>query len=130
EAIAFTFPQLFRGKLLRRTVLASLMCFAATFGFWGTQTWVPTMSGQILTAAGSQTVVQQVSFIAMSLNIGALIGLLGVAWLADVVGRRTIDIIAAIGNLIAIPLVFTFARDFTSLLLLVPLFGLFNNRIF
>jgi MFS family permease len=130
QLVAFTFPQLFQGALLRRTVLASLMCFAATFGFWGTQTWVPTMSAQILAAAGSTTVVEQVSLIAMSLNAGALIGLLGVAWLADVVGRRRAFMLAAAANLIVIPLVFSAARDFTSLLILVPLFGIVNNGIF
>ncbi|MCC7104684.1 MAG: MFS transporter [Chloroflexi bacterium] len=132
ELMALTLPQLFQGKLLRRTVIASLMCFAATFGFWGTQTWVPAMASQILAAQGTPPpqVVAQVSYIAMALNLGALVGLLGVAWLADIVGRRSAFLIAALGNLIVIPLVFTLSRDYTSMLLLVPLFGVFNNGIF
>jgi len=130
ELVSFTLPQLFSASLRRRTIIASLMVFAATFGFWGTQTWLPTVASQILTAQGSTAVVQQVSLVAMSLNLGSLVGLLGVAWLADLVGRRTAYLMAALGNLIVIPLVFFGVHDLRSLLLLVPLLAVFNNGIY
>jgi len=37
----FTFVGLFQPPWLRNTVAATIMSFAATVGFWGTQTWIP-----------------------------------------------------------------------------------------
>jgi MFS family permease len=106
------------------------MCFAATFGFWGTQTWVPMMTARIVAAEGSTNVVRQVSMVAMALNVGSLIGVLAVAWLADAVGRRTAYLVLAAANLIVVPVVFGAARSYNSLLLLIPLYAMVNNGIF
>jgi MFS family permease len=130
ELAAFPLTQLFRGALRRRTIIASVMCFAATFGFWGTQTWVPMMTARIVAAEGSTNVVRQVSMVAMALNVGSLIGVLAVAWLADAVGRRTAYLVLAAANLIVVPVVFGAARSYNSLLLLIPLYALVNNGIF
>lgn len=130
ELTAFPLTQLFRGALRRRTIIASLMCFAATFGFWGTQTWVPMMTARIVAAEGSTNVVRQVSMVAMALNVGSLIGVLAVAWLADAVGRRTAYLLLAAANLVVVPLVFGAARSYLSLLLLIPLYAMVNNGIF
>ena len=130
ELAAFPLTQLFRGALRRRTIIASVMCFAATFGFWGTQTWVPMMTARIVAAEGSTNVVRQVSMVAMALNVGSLIGVLAVAWLADAVGRRTAYLVLAAANLIVVPVVFGAARSYNSLLLLIPLYAMVNNGIF
>jgi len=128
--VAFPLRELFRGALRRRTIIASVMCFAATFGFWGTQTWVPLMAGRIVSAEGSTNVFRQVSMVAMALNVGSLIGILAVAWLADAVGRRTAYLLLAAANLVIVPVVFGAARSYTSLLLLIPLYAMVNNGIF
>jgi len=124
----FTFLGLFQAPWLRNTITATLMSFAATVGFWGTQTWIPARAAELATAGGAN-VVQVTSIAIIILNCAAVVGLLGFAWLTEAIGRRPAFALGCIGNMIVLPIVFLVPHSYETLFLLVPLMGLFTNGI-
>jgi MFS family permease len=124
----FTFFGLFQHPWLRNTVVASIMSFAATVGFWGTQTWIPARAAE-LGLLGNANPVQMTSIAVIILNCAAVIGLLIFAWLTELIGRRPAFAIGCIGNMIVLPIVFLVPQNYQTLFMLLPLMGLFTNGI-
>jgi MFS family permease len=129
EMTGFTLYGVFRPPWLRNTVAATLMAFAATAGFWGTQTWIPALAGQ-LAARQHANVVHVVSVAVIILNVAAIAGLLLFAWLTEVLGRRGAFFVASLGNMAVLPVVFLGSQSYQALYWTVPLMGLFTNGIF
>ena len=125
---AFTFFGLFQRPWLRNTVAATFMSFAATVGFWGTQTWIPARAAELAVLDGAN-VVQTTSLAIIILNCAAVVGLLGFAWLTELVGRRPAFAIGCLGNLVVLPVVFLMPQHTGTLFALVPLMGFFTNGI-
>jgi MFS family permease len=126
---AFTFVGLFQPPWLRNTVAATFMSFAATVGFWGTQTWIPARAAELATAGGANP-VQVISVAIIILNCAAVVGLLLFAWLTELIGRRPAFAIGCIGNMLVLPIVFLTPQNYQTLFMLLPLMGLFTNGIF
>jgi MFS family permease len=124
----FTFLGLFQRPWLRNTIAASTMSFAATAGFWGTQTWIPARAGELAIAGGASP-VQVISIAVIILNCAAVAGLLLFAWLTELIGRRPAFAAGCIGNMIILPIVFLTPQDYETLFVLLPLMGLFTNGI-
>jgi MFS family permease len=124
----FTFAGLFQRPWLSHTVAATFMSFAATVGFWGTQTWIPARAIELAVAQGAN-VVYVTSMAIIILNSAAVVGLLTFAWLTELIGRRPAFAIGCIGNMIVLPIVFLVPKDYQTLFMLVPLMGLFTNGI-
>jgi MFS family permease len=124
----FTFVELFQPPWLRNTVAATIMSFAATVGFWGTQTWIPARAAELAVAGGANP-VQVVSIAIVVLNCAAVFGLLLFAWLTELIGRRPAFAIGCIGNMIVLPIVFLVPKTYQMLVMLLPLMGLFTNGI-
>jgi MFS family permease len=125
----FTFAGLFQRPWLSNTIVATVMSFAATVGFWGTQTWIPARAIELASAAHAN-VVQVVSLTIIILNAAAVVGLLTFAWLTELIGRRPAFALGCIGNMVALPVVFLLPTDHQTLYMLVPLMGLFTNGVF
>ncbi|CEJ13885.1 MFS transporter [Phreatobacter sp. AB_2022a] len=83
---------IFRGDLLKTTILASILCTGAQGGYYAITTWLPTF----LRAERGLTVVGSTGYLAMII-IGSFVGYLVGAWLADRLGRRLLFIIFAVG---------------------------------
>ncbi len=124
----FTFVGLFQPPWLRNTVAATIMSFAATVGFWGTQTWIPARAAELAVAGGANP-VQVISVAIIVLNCAAVLGLLLFAWLTELIGRRPAFAVGCIGNMIVLPIVFLVPRNYQTLVMLLPLMGLFTNGI-
>jgi MFS family permease len=77
-----------------------------------------------------QTMNDYVSFAAMSLNAGALVGYLAFGPLADRYGRKPTFLLMLVGSAIMLPVAFFTSKSMAVLLLLLPLLGFFNNGIF
>jgi MFS family permease len=125
---AFTFVGLFQPPWRRNTIAATVMSFAATVGFWGTQTWIPARAAELAHAGGANP-VQVISIAIIILNCAAVVGLLMFAWLTELIGRRPAFALGCIGNMIVLPIVFLTPQDYQTLFMLLPLMGFFTNGI-
>jgi MFS family permease len=124
----FTFLGLFQPPRPRNTIAATFMSFAATVGFWGTQTWIPVRAAE-LAASGGANPLHVVSLAIVVLNCAAVFGLLLFAWLTELIGRRGAFAIGSIGNMIVLPIIFLAPATYQMLVMLLPLMGLFTNGI-
>lgn len=124
--------ELFRGGLLRPTIVGAAMAFVAVFGLWGVTYWTPVLVRHVAALEGLTEVatIHRVSSAVMILNAGALLGYLSFAPLTSRVGRRAAFFAFYLGALIMVPLVFGVAEGYTELLILLPLLGFFTNGIF
>ena len=116
----------------RNTFVGISIATVGIIGFWGISTWTPELLRSILKSQelSPATIERYVSFAGMSQNLGAFVGALFFAGLANRFGRRPAFAIALIGCAIVIPLtfycvtsfilalVFFFAMGFVLLLLL------------
>ncbi|MDH2341413.1 MFS transporter [Bradyrhizobium sp. SSUT77] len=88
---------IFRGGLLKTTVLASLLCAGCQGGYYAITTWLP----RFLTTERHLSIVGSTSYLA-TLIIGSFAGYLVGAWLADRLGRRPLFIIFSMGAIAVI----------------------------
>jgi sugar phosphate permease len=88
---------IFRGGLLKTTVLASLLCAGCQGGYYAITTWLP----RFLTTERHLSIVGSTSYLA-TLIIGSFAGYLVGAWLADRLGRRPLFIIFSLGAIAVI----------------------------
>lgn len=123
---------LFRGDLLRPTLVGSVLAFVAVFGLWGATNWTPTLIVALPDMRGltKAAVSEYVSYAVMALNLGALVGYLGFGPLADRFGRRPIFALMCVGSFVLLPITFLTPHTYWHVLLLLPLLGFFNNGIF
>jgi MFS family permease len=128
----FTLSQLFEPWIRRDTIVGTLLTTVAAFGLWGATNWTPSIVRDLLAreAMPDFSISDMVSFAVMSLNAGAFIGYLTFAPLADRFGRRPAFFFMMLGSALMLPATFLLARDFTMMIILLPLLGFFNNGIF
>ena len=124
--------ELFRGNLLRPTLVGFGLAFVAVFGLWGATNWTATLVRRLPDVKGldAATVATNVSYAIMWLNVGALAGYLSFGPLADRFGRRPVFALMCAGSFVMLPVVFLVPRPYEQVLLLLPLLGFFNNGIF
>jgi MFS family permease len=125
-------PELFRGSLLRPTLVGFGLAFVAVFGLWGATNWTATLVRRLpdVKDLDAAMVSTNVSYAIMWLNGGALAGYLSFGPLADRFGRRPIFAFMCIGSLVMLPFIFLVPRPYEEMLHLLPLLGFFNNGIF
>jgi MFS family permease len=124
--------ELFRGDLLRPTLVGFGLAFVAVFGLWGATNWTATLVRRLPDVKGLDpaTVATSVSYAIMWLNLGALAGYLSFGPLADRLGRRPVFALMCAGSLVMLPVIFLVPRPYEDILLLLPVLGFFNNGIF
>jgi MFS family permease len=79
---------LFRGKLGRRTLLATALATATLFAYWGLFTWLPGFLSAPKSAGGAGLTIVRTSAWIFTMQIGAFFGYLSFGFLADRFGRR------------------------------------------
>jgi MFS family permease len=127
-----TLRQLFRPRVRRDTLVGTALAFVAVFGLWGATNWTPTLIRELLAPRGLDEVstVRLVSYAAMSLNAGAIVGYLVFAPLADWLGRRGAFLVMLLGSAAALPAAFLLPSAYSTALVLLPALGFFSNGIF
>jgi len=124
--------QLFRGDLLRPTLVGSSLAFVAVFGLWGATNWTPTLVRSLpdLQDLDDAMRTTYVSYATMMLNVGALVGYLSFGPLADWLGRRAMFAVMCLGSLLMVPATFLVPHSYAHLMVVLPVLGFFNNGIF
>src|SRR5262249_49688544 len=93
--------EIFSPKILKTTIVASLMATGMQGGYYAVTFWIP----RFLTTERKLSIVSSTGYLA-SLIIGSFAGYLVGAWLADRIGRRNLFLIFSLGA-IAVVLVYT-----------------------
>lgn len=132
RARGLTLLELFRGSTRRDTLVGSALAFVAVFGLWGATNWTPTLVRELLQDSGLDAAAlgRKVSYAVMALNGGAVVGYLAFAPLAEWLGRRGAFLVMMLGSALILPLTFLTAGRFSTVLLLLPVLGFFNNGLF
>lgn len=127
-----TLAELFTPALRRDTLVGSALALVAVFGLWGATNWTPSLVRELLQGRqlDADTVTRMVSYAAMSLNAGAIIGYLAFAPIAERIGRRGAFFIMMLGSAVSLPLTFLVPSSYITVMLLLPLLGFFTNGIF
>jgi predicted secreted protein len=97
------FFSLFRGVLLRRTVIATTLATAMLFGYWGLFTWLPSFLASPIEAGGAGLELLKTSGWTIAVQAGSLLGYWCFGWLADRFGRRVTFFLYVAGAAMAIP---------------------------
>jgi MFS family permease len=93
--------EIFSGRVLKTTILASLVATGCQGGYYAITFWVP----RFLTTERKLSIVSSTGYLS-ALIIGSFIGYLVGAWLADRIGRRNLFLIFSLGA-IAVVLLYT-----------------------
>ena len=122
--------QIFRGHLLRITVIASLLGSTLLFAYWGLFTWVPAYLASPLERGGAgMTIVRSTSWI-IPMQIGAFLGYVTFGFLADRFGRRPTFLAFVLGAACFVPVYGSYSRSGAMLMALGPLVGFFGHGYF
>lgn len=132
DLTVLTLRQLFWPEFRRDTIVGTLLAFSAIFGLWAVTNWTPAFVEELLRVnqTSEYLISNYKSYAIMALNVGAILGYLAFAPLADRLGRKKTFLIFFLGSLLLAPAIFYNVRDYTTLLLLLPVLGFFNNGIF
>ncbi len=122
----FTFADLFADPEIRkRTIVAFLMSLTTTVAWWGISTWVPPFVAGV--AAKAHLPPQTwASYAAMSYNAGAILGYIGLGFLADRFGRKPIVMLFFAASLVLTPVLYMWTKDLHLLVLIAAINGFFT----
>jgi MFS family permease len=127
-----TLAELFVPGRRRDTLVGTALAFVAVFGLWGATNWTPTLIRELLGPRALQEAASArlVSYAAMALNGGAIVGYLTFAPLAEGLGRRGAFLVMLLGSAAALPATFLLPSSYAQALVLLPVLGFFSNGIF
>ncbi len=110
----------------RRALLAFLMSFATTLGFWGISTWVPPYIASLAGASGPAA-AQWAAIGGLVFNAGSIGGYVVFGFLADEWGRRRIAMLYFLGAFAMVPVLFVGTNNVGIALLAAVALGWFAS---
>ena len=126
----FTVADLFVEPTVRKhAIVAFVMSLATTVAWWGISTWVaPFVAG----AAAKAHLPPQTwaAYAGMSYNIGAIIGYIGLGFLADQFGRKPVVMIFFAGALLLTPTLYMWTTGLHELVLVAGINGFFTLGLY
>ena len=121
----FTLVDLFADSTVRRPLICSfLMMLSVTFAFWGVGTFIPTYVGSIAAKAGFP-VAEWAGLAGLIYTVCGVAGSVGLGFLADAIGRKTVAMLFYLACLTLTPVVYLWAQEIHVLLCCVGVFGFF-----
>ena len=126
----FTVADLFVEPTVRKhAIVAFVMSLATTVAWWGISTWVAPFVAA--TAAKAQLPPQTwAAYAGMSYNIGAIIGYIGLGFLADRFGRKPVVMIFFAGALLLTPALYMWTTGLHELVLVAGINGFFTLGLY
>jgi MFS family permease len=127
-----TISELFTPGMRRDTLVGSALAFVAVFGLWGATNWTPSLIHELLRPRHlhPDVVARMVSYSVMCLNAGAVAGYLLFPPIAERIGRKGAFLLMLAGSAVMLPVTFLAPSEYSTVLLLLPFLGFFNNGIF
>ena len=128
EGQEFTLNQIFKGGLLRYTVLATLLTSLCMIAYWGLMFWVPQFLARPIAEGGVGLGTKGFIWI-IPLNIGAFFGCVTFGWISDRFGRRPVFV----SYLLIMAILVYFFGNATSLaqvIILGPFIGFFGTGFY
>ncbi len=122
--------EIFRGPLLKRTILASLLTATVLFAYWGLFTWLPGFLAMPYDKGGAGMTIVKTSSWIIPLQIGAFCGYISFGFIADRLGRRVAFIIYLAISAMLVPIYGHMAHNEFILLAMGPLVGFFGSGYF
>jgi MFS family permease len=122
--------ELFGAVLARRTLLATLLCSALLFAYWGLFTWIPAYLASPVEQGGAGLGVVRSSAWIVPMQVGAFLGYTLFGVMADRWGRRPVFLLFVIGAGVLVPLYGAGNRSEALLAALGPLVGFFGHGYF
>ncbi len=119
-----------QSPLLKRTVIATLLCTTLLFAYWGLFTWIPAYLSSPVSKGGLGLGIVKSSAWIVPVQIGAFLGYLLFGVMADRFGRRPVLLIFVLGAAVLVPFYSLAGRYQAVLLLLGPLIGFFGHGYF
>lgn len=122
----FTVMELFvEPESRKRAIVLFLMSLTTTLAWWGIATWVPPY---VASLAAKQGLPPQTwaSYAGMSYNIGAILGYIGLGFLADHYGRKPIVMIFFAASLVLTPVLYLWTHDLHLIVLVAAINGFFT----
>lgn len=122
----FTMADLFADPQIRkRTAICFLMSLTTTLAWWGISTWVPPF---VASVAAAQHMPPQTwaSYAGMSYNIGAILGYVGLGFMADRFGRKPILMLFFAASLVLTPALYMWTTNLNLLILIAAVNGFFT----
>jgi MFS family permease len=120
---------IFKGLLLRRTVLASMLASAVLFAYWGLFTWIPGFLSAPRAQGGAGLSIVRTSGFVVPMQLGAFAGYVAFGWLADKMGRRPAFVLYVVGAALVTP-IYGATHDERTLLWLGPAIGFLGTGFF
>ncbi len=124
----FTLSQIFKGELLRYTVMSTFLSSFCMIAYWGLMFWVPQFLARPMEEGGVGLGMEGFIWI-VPLTLGAFLGCNTFGWISDRLGRRPVFISYL---LIMAVLVYFFGHATTvkQVLILGPLVGFFGTGFY
>ena len=96
--------EIFRGVLLRRTLLGSALAAAVLFAYWGLFTWIPGFLSASREMGGAGLSIVKTSGFVVPMQLGAFAGYVAFGWLSDRLGRRPAFVLYVLGAALLTPI--------------------------
>lgn len=122
--------EMLRPPLLRRVLVATLVCSLVLFAYWGLFTWIPAYLASPVERGGAGMSIVRSSAWVIAVQIGAFLGYNLFGIFSDRLGRRVTFMAFTLGAAILVPLYAQPHRSAAVLLALGPLIGVFGHGYF
>ena len=122
----FTLIELFADPVvLRRLVFTFLMSLSTTLAWWAIASFVPPYVASVAAKAGLPGPVWA-GYTGMAYNAAAIVGYIGLGFLADIYGRKPVVLVFYALSLVMTPVLFLWTHDLNLLLLAAAVNGFFT----
>lgn len=124
------FKELFKGLLLKRLIIATMVCSSVLFAYWGLFTWIPAYLSSPISRGGAALSIVRSSAWIVPTQIGAFFGYTSFGIFSDRFGRRPVFQAFVLIAAVLVPIYGLAASSPVTLLLLGPLIGFFAHGFF
>ena len=122
----FTLVELFADPVVRQRLLFTfLMSLSTTLAWWAIASFVPPYVASVAAKAGLPGPVWA-GYTGMAYNAAAIVGYIGLGFLADIYGRKPVILVFYALSLVMTPVLFLWTHDLNLLLLAAAVNGFFT----